>query len=110
MQDKHIQIKFNILTTTKVKLDPSLDCLQLLKKTITLPPNESLSNLVSFESRTGTCALFSARAFMHLPNALSERLMDLASSNICPSLPAKINNFAKNIFGEKRRQNPKEIK
>lgn len=53
------------------------------------PPNESRSNLVSFESRTGTCGLFSASALMHLPNALKERLIDLASSNVCPSLPAK---------------------
>lgn len=32
---------------------------------------------------------------MHLPNALRERLMDLASSSVCPSLPAsrKPNNF-----------------
>lgn len=65
-----------------------------------IPPNESLSNLVSFESRTGTCALFSANALMHFPNALKERLIDLASSSVCPSLPTKgkkkeegINNF-----------------
>lgn len=54
-----------------------------------LPPNESRSNLVSFESRTGTCGLFSASALMHFPSALKERLIDLASSSIWPSLPAK---------------------
>ena len=53
------------------------------------PPNESRSNLVSFESRTGTCALFSASALIHFPSALSERLIDLASSKVCPSLPAE---------------------
>lgn len=54
-----------------------------------LPPNESRSNLVSFESRNGTCALFSASALIHLPNALKDRLIDLASSSVCPSLPTK---------------------
>lgn len=56
---------------------------------IPLPPNESRSNLVSFESRNGTCALFSASALIHLPNALKDKLIDLASSSVCPSLPAK---------------------
>jgi len=54
-----------------------------------LPPNESRNNLVSFESRNGTCALFSASALIHFPNALKDRLIDLASSNVCPSLPIK---------------------
>lgn len=53
------------------------------------PPKESRTNLVSFESRNGTWALFSASALMHFPNALKERLIDLASSNVCPSLPVK---------------------
>ncbi|BAS96042.1 Os06g0137166 [Oryza sativa Japonica Group] len=47
-----------------------------------LPPNESLSNLVSFESRTGTCGLFSASALMHFPSALRDKLIDFASSNV----------------------------
>lgn len=54
-----------------------------------LPPKESLSNLVSLESRIGTWALFSARALIHFPNALSERFIDLASSSVCPSLPGE---------------------
>lgn len=62
-----------------------------------LPPNESRSNLVSFESRNGTCALFSARAFIHLPNALKDKLIDLASSSVCPSLPIKKNEKGKGL-------------
>lgn len=27
---------------------------------------------------------------MHFPNALSERLIDLASSRVCPSLPTRV--------------------
>lgn len=37
-------------------------------------------SLVSLESRKGTCRQFgSALAFMHIPNVVSERLIDLAS-------------------------------
>jgi len=52
-----------------------------------LPPKESRSILVSFESRNGTWALFSARALIHFPSELSERFIDLASSSMSPSLP-----------------------
>ena len=54
-----------------------------------LPPNESHNNLVSFESRNGTWSLFSTSALIHFPNALKDRLIDLDSSNVCPSLPIK---------------------
>lgn len=60
-----------------------------------LPPNESRSNLVSFESRTGIWELFSANALMHFPSALNERLIDFASSNVCPSLPGIQNRSTK---------------
>lgn len=52
------------------------------------PPNESRSNLVSFESLVGICGLFSANAFIHFPREVSERLINLASSSKWPSLPA----------------------
>lgn len=42
---------------------------------------------VSLESRNGTCAdVGSARALMHMPSFVRERLMDLASRWRCPSL------------------------
>ena len=53
------------------------------------PPNESRSSLVSLESLTGTCELPSASALMHFPSAVSDRLIDLASSREDPPTPEK---------------------
>ena len=49
--------------------------------------HESRSILVSFESLVGICGLFSASALMHFPKEVNERLMNLASSIMWPSLP-----------------------
>ena len=44
------------------------------------------SSLVSLESRKGTCVeLGSARALMHIPSAVSDRLMLLASLALSPA-------------------------
>ena len=53
-----------------------------------LPPRESLSSRVIFESRNGTWPLrdLSARAVMQLPSASSERLMLAPSLSRCPVL------------------------
>lgn len=52
-------------------------------------------NKGSLESRTGTWALFSASALIHFPRALNDRLIDLASSKVCPSLPVERTNINK---------------
>lgn len=54
-----------------------------------VPPNESFIIRVSLESRYGMCVFcaVSESALMHLPSAVSDRLMNLASSSVCPSDP-----------------------
>mmetsp|Transcript_22175 Transcript_22175/g.48668 ORF Transcript_22175/g.48668 Transcript_22175/m.48668 type:complete len:239 (-) Transcript_22175:836-1552(-) len=53
-----------------------------------VPPKESLRRRVSLESRYGMCAgLGSVSEYMHLPSAVSDRLMNFASSSMCPSDP-----------------------
>jgi hypothetical protein len=50
-----------------------------------LPPSESCSKRVSFESRYGMCALLpSTRAEMQLPSAESDRLIFVASLSRSP--------------------------
>eukprot|EP00976_Prorocentrum_cordatum_P031274 636290-Prorocentrum_minimum.AAC.1 len=52
------------------------------------PPKLSLRRRVSLESRYGMCAgLGSVREKMHFPSAVSDRLMNFASSSMCPSDP-----------------------
>ena len=53
-----------------------------------LPPRESLSSRVIFESRKGTCPcrFLSASAVMQLPRARRERLMLAPSFSRCPVL------------------------
>ena len=48
---------------------------------------------VNFESLMGTCGLPSASALMHFPSAVSDRLIDLASSREDPPTPEKRPNF-----------------
>lgn len=54
-------------------------------KVLELPPSESASSCVSFESRKGTCFdLPSTRAEMQLPSAESDRLILVASLSRSP--------------------------
>ena len=53
------------------------------------PLNESHNNLVRFDPRNDTCALFLASALIHFPNSLKDKLIDLVSFNVCPSPPIK---------------------
>jgi len=46
-------------------------------------PNESHNNVVSFESRNGTCALFPISMLIQFPNALNDRFIDLVYFNVC---------------------------
>lgn len=87
----YFQMEYALLISNEISNIRQRHCKDAKKKFCIflriIPPNESRSNLVSFESRNGTCELSSANALMHLPNALNDRLIDFASSRVCPSLP-----------------------
>eukprot|EP00961_Rhodomonas_salina_P000879 12600-Rhodomonas_salina.2 len=56
-----------------------------MRKVLELPPMEFFKRNVSLESRYGTCLLPAASAMITFPNAVSERLMFVASRRCRPS-------------------------
>ena len=68
---------------------------------LVLPPNESASNLVNFESLYGICLRFEDNASITEPNAVKLKFIFFPSSNVFPvafvlptlSLPAKSTKF-----------------
>mmetsp|Transcript_151008 Transcript_151008/g.263113 ORF Transcript_151008/g.263113 Transcript_151008/m.263113 type:complete len:232 (-) Transcript_151008:491-1186(-) len=60
----------------------------MIKEVLALPPRDSCSTRVSFESRYGTCVYFlSVSALMTLPKAERDRFIFFASSNRSPEAP-----------------------
>lgn len=61
----------------------------MIRAVFALPPNDSDSNLVNFDSQYGTKLLSfpSVRALITLPSVVKERLIPLASFNVYPLAP-----------------------
>mmetsp|Transcript_11226 Transcript_11226/g.34585 ORF Transcript_11226/g.34585 Transcript_11226/m.34585 type:complete len:227 (+) Transcript_11226:989-1669(+) len=64
---------------------------QTTRQVLAAPPNAGESSRVSFDSRKGgrSRLLSEARASMHRPSVVSDWLIDLASSKLCPCTPER---------------------